>query len=152
MARDLRAASESCRPASSPPPRPPALPFGSRTKSTWHQHLGGQWEKAHCCRSTCPPDRGLQSQSHQASILQQSSMHCNTRTSPQTLFYLQEASASCCGLTKALMFQLTDLLFIFLKRAQGNSSPEITQALQGEGSGICLSPPSPFLQGDTNKH
>lgn len=84
----------------------------------------GSGEKACCRHSTCPLDRGFQSQCRQASILQQSSMLCNTRTSPQTSLYPQEASAPRCGLTKALMFQFTDPLFIFLKRAWGNSSPE----------------------------
>lgn len=38
----------------------------------------------HCFHSTCPQDRGLQSQRRRASILQQDSMHCKARTSPRT--------------------------------------------------------------------
>lgn len=43
------------------------------------------------------------------------------------------------GLTKALMFKLTDTLFTVLKRSRSNSNPGSTGALEGEGSRIWVS-------------
>lgn len=76
---------ESEQSLSSPPPSWCSKGQHARAKQAQHKQLRAESRRdslTRCLPSTCPQDRGLQSQHCRASILQQDSMHCKARTSP----------------------------------------------------------------------